>query len=416
MSSDSYFSIIAGFILLILLYLIYRRFVVLNEFEQFIKSIEYRDFSRHYEINKKRGAIRRMRKGFNKVNETFRVLSKEKEMQYQYLQTVLEMVDTGIISYELNSGRVMWMNEAVKVLLEIPYLKTIRSLEKRDKELFSQINALEPGKRIVSSIKRNKSTTKVMLSATIFIQGNLPYKLVVFQNVNEALDETESLAWQKLLSVMTHEIMNSVAPISSLAHTLENSLRGLTIEINETTIRDIGIGIETIRKRSEGLHRFAEVYRNLYKITAGKFKKVKVSEMFENIHRLMLPKFEQMKIETEIIMKEPLMELNVDKSLIEQVLINLILNAADAVKESPDPKIVISSFTDNDDHPIIKVADNGSGIPEDILDKIFIPFFSTKKNGNGIGLSLCKQIMQVHKGSISVQSVMNQGTAVYLRF
>jgi signal transduction histidine kinase len=130
----------------------------------------------------------------------------------------------------------------------------------------------------------------------------------------------------------------------------------------------------------------------------------------------MQPTLEQKNIEVTVILKDPLLSVEIDAGLIEQVLINLILNAIDAVKSKTEPKIILTAYIDNDNKVIIKVADNGTGIPEDVLEQIFIPFFSTKKNGNGIGLSLCKQIMMVHKGSITVQSKVNEGTAFYLRF
>ncbi|NWJ49925.1 MAG: HAMP domain-containing histidine kinase [Bacteroidetes bacterium] len=389
-----------------------------DEVEQFVESIHYRDFSRHFNVKQAPVDLQPLRQGFNEINSTFKVISKEKETQYQYLQKVLELVDTGILSYETTSGDIIWMNESLKRILQVPYLKTIHSLDKRDHTLYTQISSLTPGERSISTIHREKSNLKVVLSATAFQTENIQYKLIAFQNVNEALEETESKAWQKLLSVMTHEIMNSVAPISSLANTLQSRLKQFAQETPDPSgiAEDLELGIDTIRKRSEGLLKFTETYRNLNKITKANLAKVFISELFENLHRLMQPTLAQKNIEAAIILKEPLLSVEIDAGLIEQVLINLILNAIDAVKSKPDPKIVLSAYTDNDSKIIIKLADNGSGMPDDVLDKIFVPFFSTKKNGNGIGLSLCKQIMMVHKGSITVQSKENEGTAFYLRF
>ena len=171
-----------------------------------------------------------------------------------YLQKILELVDTGILSYEHNEGDVMWMNESLKKLLNIPYLKTIHSLEKRDEVLFNEIIAIKPGENKVVSITTDKNSLKVLLSATAFQTDGKVYKLLAFQNINEALDETESKAWQKLLNVMTHEIMNSVAPISSLADTLKNRLQLSLKELNNNSgsLDDLELGIETIKRRSEG--------------------------------------------------------------------------------------------------------------------------------------------------------------------
>ncbi|HMK04578.1 MAG TPA: HAMP domain-containing sensor histidine kinase [Ferruginibacter sp.] len=389
-----------------------------DELEQFVQSVHYRDFSRHFDEKNAPVAVQPMRKGFNEINSTFKIISKERETQYQYLQKILELVDTGIISFDSKDGEVMWMNESLKHLLNIPYLKTIHSLEKRDEALYKEINALKPGESKVVLITTDKNSLKVLLSATAFQTEGKVYKLIAFQNINEALDETESKAWQKLLSVMTHEIMNSVAPISSLADTLKSRLQLSLKELNNNSgsLDDLELGIETIKRRSEGLLKFAETYRNLNKITTPNVKKIYVRDMFENLHRLMEPTFDQKNIELEIILKDPDLILEADTDLIEQVLINLILNAADAVKEIEHPRILLSAYITPNNKIVIKVSDNGIGISADLMEKIFIPFFSTRKTGSGIGLSLCKQIMMLHKGNIKVQSVAGEGTAFSLLF
>ena len=389
-----------------------------EELEQFVESVHYRDFSRHFDEKNAPVAVQPMRKGFNEINSTFKIISKERETQYQYLQKILELVDTGIISYDNKDGEVMWMNESLKNLLSIPYLKTIHSLEKRDEALYREITSLKPGESKVSSITTDKNTLKVLLSATAFQTEGKIYKLIAFQNINEALDETESKAWQKLLSVMTHEIMNSVAPISSLAETLKNRLQASLKELNNNSgsLDDLELGMDTIERRNEGLLKFAAPYRNLTKSTNPNLKKIYVRDMFENLHRLMQPTFEQKNIELEIILKDPELTLEADTGLIEQVLINLILNAAEAVKEVANPRILLSAYITGNNKVVIKVADNGIGISPDLMEKIFIPFFSTRKTGSGIGLSLCKQIMMLHKGNIKVQSMPGEGTAFLLFF
>ncbi len=383
-----------------------------DEVNQFVEAVHYRDFSRYFDVKHASADIQPLRKGFNEINSTFKVISKEKETQYQYLQKILELVDTGILSYELETGEVVWMNETLKRMLQLPYLKTIHSLEKRDSSLFTEISQLKPGESKIATAHLEKSHYKILLSATAFQTEGKKFKLVAFQNVNEALDETESRAWQKLLSVMTHEIMNSVAPISSLAETLKKRLTSS----DTNTLEDLELGIDTIKRRSEGLLKFAETYRNLNKITKLNLQKVYIRELFGNLHQLMAPTFEQKGIELEIILKETDLMLEADPSLIEQVLINLIVNAMEAVKDQEEPRIILSAEQTLNKKIILKVADNGPGIPEEVLDKIFIPFFSTKKSGSGIGLSLCKQIVMLHRGTIQVQSIQGKGTVFSMQF
>lgn len=387
-----------------------------EEVSQFLEAVHYRDFSRYFDVKHAPVDIQPLRQGFNEINTTFKVISKEKETQYQYLQKILELVDTGILSYDVSSGVVIWMNETLKRMLEVPYLKTIHSLSRRNKVLYEELCAIGPSETRIVTIHLEKTTFKALLSASAFQINEKGSKLIAFQNVNEALDETESKAWQKLLSVMTHEIMNSVAPISSLAETLKNRLQLASAQIEDDAVEDLELGIDTIKRRSEGLLKFAETYRSLNKITTLNLKRIYVRELLANLHGLMQPTFEQKGAELEIILKNPDLQMQADFSLMEQVFINLIVNALEAVKEKEHPKVILSADQSLDRKIILKVADNGQGMTEEVMDKIFIPFFSTKKNGSGIGLSLCKQIVMLHKGTIQVQSREGQGTVFVMQF
>lgn len=389
-----------------------------NELNQFVEAVHYRDFTTHFDVKHAPAELQELREGFNEINSTFKVISKEKETQYQYLQKILELVDTGILSYEVETGEVVWMNESLKKMLQLPYLKNVGSLYKRDAELHEALKALQPGDHKVTRARLEREIFKVLISATAFQTEGKKYKLVAFQNVNEALDETESKAWQSLLSVMTHEIMNSIAPISSLADTMKTRLqeRNAMAGNADNSLDDLEVGINTIKRRSEGLLKFAETYRNLNKITTLNLQQVYIRELFGNLHQLMQPTFEQKGIEMEIILRNPELVLQADPSLLEQVLINLVVNAIEAVKDTANPKIVLSADHTTRGKIILKIADNGQGIPEELRDKIFIPFFSTKKQGSGIGLSLCKQIVMLHKGIIQVHSAQNKGTIFSLQF
>ncbi|CAN5448139.1 ATP-binding protein [soil metagenome] len=389
-----------------------------DELAQFVESVHYRDFSRYFDVKHAPLDLQPLREGFNEINTTFKDISKERETQYQYLQKILELVNTGILSYAEDNGEVIWMNESLKRMLQVPYIKTIHSLSRRDNELYESIIALRPGDAKIATVHVENNSYKVLLAVTTFQTDGKKFKLIAFQNVNEALDETESKAWQKLLSVMTHEIMNSVAPISSLADTLVKRLQQTIEQAGDSNgnLEDLELGIDTIRRRSEGLLRFAETYRNLNKITSLNLKKIYVRELFGNLHQLMHPTLNQKNIELETILKEPDLQLELDVNLIEQVLINLVVNAVEAVKETNHPKIGLSATTTGNNKVVIRIADNGTGMAADLLDKIFVPFFTTRKNGSGIGLSLCKQIMLLHHGNIKVQSVVGKGTEFMLVF
>ncbi len=389
-----------------------------DEVSQFVESIHYRDFSRHFDVRKAPNELKPLRKGFNEINSTFKLISRERETQYHYLQKILELVDTGILSYELETGDTGWINEAFKQLIGVPYLKTIHSLEKREPDLYKEVIALKPGDSKIVTMTRNQQLVKILVTASILRSDEKLSKLVAFQNVSEALDETESKAWQKLLNVMTHEIMNSVAPISSLADTLKNRLKSPEIANSPVSseLEDLELGIDTIKRRSEGLLKFTESYRSLNKITKLDLTKILVRNLFENLSNLMRPTLEKKNIELEIILRDPALAIEADINLIEQVLINLLVNAIEAVKDREEPRIILSAEMQSNNKTLVKVSDNGLGMPPELLDKIFIPFFSTRKTGSGIGLSLCKQIMLLHKGNIQVQSTEGIGSAFVMQF
>lgn len=389
-----------------------------DEVNQFVESIHYRDFSRHFDVRKAPNELKPLRKGFNDINTTFKLISRERETQYHYLQKILELVDTGILSYEEETGTISWINEAFKKLLSIPYLKTIQSLEKREPVLYHELLKLKPGDSNIISIIRNQQMVKILITSSMMRSDEKLYKLLAFQNVSEALDETESKAWSKLLNVMTHEIMNSVAPISSLADTLKNRLQSpeITETMEAAELEDLELGIDTIKRRSDGLLKFTESYRSLNKITKLERDRILVRNLFENLNSLMKPTLSKKNIELEIILRDPALAIEADINLIEQVMINLLVNAIEAVKDRDEPRITLSAEAQNNGKTLVKITDNGMGMPHELLDKIFIPFFSTKKTGSGIGLSLCKQIMLLHKGNIQVLSTEGKGSSFILQF
>ena len=391
---------------------------ILTEFQQLVETIRYRDFSRRFYTRKSPAYIRYMYGGLNEICDTITAINREKEIQYQHLQKIIELVDTGILSYRIDTGEVLWMNPSLKNLLGIPTLKNFYTLQKRNEPLFERLQMLDNERNMVIPVTTDSIRSKALVAAGTFTMQDIPYRLLAFQNVNEALDEAESKAWQRLLNVMTHELMNSVAPVASLAGTLKNLLektKEKTVNA-ENVVEDIELGINTIMRRSEGLLSFAETYRNLNRITELNISRIQISSLFEHISQLMLPSLTQKNIDLDVILKDPLMSINADMSLVEQIMINLILNAVEAMKGRPEPHIILSAALNESKRSIIKVMDNGAGISDEVMDKIFIPFFSTRKNGNGIGLSLCKQIMMLHQGNIQVQSVVGEGTCFSLLF
>ncbi len=392
-----------------------RRFVAMDDF---FEAVKYRDFSRWFPEDRGPKDIRFLYTGFNEINRTIKEINSQNEAQYVYLQKILEMVDIGIISYNLETGDVLWSNDSFRDTLDFPSFKNIRFVEKRKPELFNTIFETYHREPNSISIAVQNEKIKILISDTIFQVNDDAFKLIVVQNIDDTLNKNESEAWKKLLSVMTHEIMNSIAPISSLADTLQRNVQLALEHPNEDhlDLEDVHAGLKTIKNRGEGLLKFAKTYRSLSKVTHLNLQKTMVSELFKNIQLLMEPSIKAKNIKVDFMINTPRLELSIDTHLIEQVLINLILNAIDACKNRPEAYIKIQASQTPNRTTMIKVYDNGAGIPQDIMESIFIPFFTSKATGSGIGLSLCKQIMLLHKGKILVNSKENEGTVFSLVF
>ena len=418
-NTESVYTILIGIGLLYLLINTYsfvkRRFVVMDDF---FEAVKYRDFSRWFPEDRGPKDIRFLYQGFNEINRTIKEINSQNEAQYVYLQKILEMVDIGIIAYNLESGDVLWSNDSFSDILDLPSFKNIRFVENRKSDIFNTVFETYHREPDSISIALQNESIKVLISDTVFQVDDDAFKLIVIQNIDNTLNKNESESWKKLLSVMTHEIMNSIAPISSLADTLQQNLQ-LALEHPEDSqleLEDLNSGIKTIKNRSEGLLKFAKTYRSLSKVTHLNLQRVRIEELFNNIQLLMAPSIKAKHIDIEFNITSPKLELDIDTHLIEQVLINLLLNAVDACKSKNDAKIKVEASKNSNRDIIIKVLDNGSGIPLSILENIFVPFFTSKATGSGIGLSLCKQIMLLHKGRIVVKSIEDKGTVFSLIF
>ncbi|MGB3776392.1 MAG: HAMP domain-containing sensor histidine kinase, partial [Leeuwenhoekiella sp.] len=313
---------------------------------------------------------------------------------------------------------VLWTNDSFLNILDFPSFKNINFIERRRPEVFVEL--FETYHQVAGSINLNMKTEtlKVLLSDTVFSIGEGSFKLIVIQNIERTLDQNEAEAWKKLLSVMTHEIMNSIAPISSLAETLQYQIRASLDQAGykPLDLQDMNDGILSIKKRSEGLMKFAKTYRSLNKVTQLNLTVVSIDELFKSLDDLMQPSLVKKNIDLSFKTENTGMDLKIDAYLIEQVLINLILNAIEACESKTDAWVTVSAKRNMRREFTIQITDNGQGIPKEIQESIFVPFFSTKKTGSGIGLSLCKQIMTLHQGKIHVQSVEGQGTTMTLIF
>lgn len=392
-----------------------RRFTVVTDF---LESVKYRDFSRLFNDSTGPRDLRRLHKQFNVVIETIREVNQENTLQNLYLQKILELADTGIIAYNTGTGNILWINDNGRELLNVPAFRHIDFLKKRKPDFYEKIIGMRFKERTLTETSIENERLKLLVSDALFHTEKEEIRILAFQNIDETLDHTETEAWKKLLSVMTHEIMNSIAPIHSLSETLQGQLlqQRQHPEQDLLEMNDLLWGMESISKRSEGLMQFAKTYRSLHKVTELRLQNIPLAQLLDDIYHLLAPSVEQKEITMSIQVQPEELSLDIDRHLIEQVLINLIKNAMEALQDISAPAIMIRAYNNARHHTIIEITDNGPGIPQEIQDKIFVPFYTSKKAGSGIGLSLCKQIMLLHRGKIQVETTGPEGTTMSLIF
>ncbi|NQT78306.1 MAG: ATP-binding protein [Bacteroidetes bacterium] len=388
---------------------------------QFLQSIRHSDFSSSFSDKGLGKSFDELNSSFTEVIEEFKKHRSEKEEHFNYLQTVVQHVSMGIIVFT-RDGKVDIFNQAVKRLLKVRNIRFISELEKVKEELPEILLKLRVGDRTLIRLFVEDELLQISAYATEFRMRGEDYTLVSLQDISSELDEKEIESWQKLIRVLTHEITNSITPISSLASTVREMLldekneKPLLKSLDAEDLEGIQEAMKTIQNRSHGLLNFVEVYRNLTRIPKPNFRYFKVTEIFTRSEHLLKPKMDELGIQCTHKVFPPDLMITADPDLVDQVVINLILNAMDAVKGKEDGRISILATVNSYNRVVIDFKDNGSGIKPDILDKIFMPFFTSKKQGSGIGLSLSRQIMSLHKGSIAVKSKPDEGTVITLTF
>ena len=375
---------------------------------RFLESIRYSDFSSSFTKDSTLGkSFREMNMSFNEVIEAFKKTRAEKEEQMLFLQIMIQHINTGIISFD-SKGKIGVINGAAKKLLKIPQFKDINDLGKLSLELLKNVLQLKPGGSF--SIKINSDLHLNVQSASFKMEGQ-SWTLISFQNIKSELQKNELQAWQNLTKVLRHEIMNSMTPIASLAGSLgvileediEEKDNG-DLVIDKESYLDITEGLETISKRSSGLVDFVNAYRDYTNIPQPELKVIPVKPLFENIRVLLKEELAKADINLVCELKPIDLELMADQDLIQMILINLVKNAKEAMDKAENREIILKGGLDNHSHPFIQVIDHGEGIVPEALERIFVPFYTTKKTGSGIGLAISRQIMNLHKGNLEVES------------
>lgn len=378
---------------------------------RFLEALRYDDLSLQVSAHGRGPMFEAIAESFAEVTEAFRQLRTEREEQAQFLQTVVRHVGVALVAFRAD-GEVVLFNIAAKRLLGLPRLRAVGGIAPVSPRLAEVLPALRSGEQALVRVERGDHTLDLAVRATQFSLAGEPHTLVSLQDIRSELEEKEMEAWQQLTRVLTHEIVNSVAPIASLASTANRLLHSE----DAPPLDDAREALQTIERRSQGLIHFVESYRSLTKIPKPSFALFPAADLFANVGTLLRTSLAEQGIALAVEVEPPTLELAADEELIEQVLINLLLNAMQALEGRPGARIALRARLGDEGRPVVEVWDNGPGILPEVRERVFVPFFTTKPGGSGIGLSLSRQIMRLHGGTLSVRSAPGAETVFALRF
>jgi two-component system nitrogen regulation sensor histidine kinase NtrY len=386
----------------------------------FLDSIQFDDLSYSFKTESDDPSVKRLHQELNEAMLRLRSSRREKDSEFLFFKNIVMHVGIGLLVFK-EDGKIEIFNSAARKLLKVNKAENIADLKEVSETLVNVFTKLKTGGRELTRLKIGEEIVQLSIYAIELTLRGENVKLVSLQNIQSELEEKEMEAWQNLVRVLTHEIMNSVTPISSLAGIVEEELKPFVKEENgqalsKDQLSDIHLSLQTISKRSEGLIQFVKEFRSLTSIPKPRPAQIEVRPLLEELTMLHRKEISEKNIQLAISVYPEDLTISADKNMIEQVVINLLKNAIQAFEDTEERKIEMRAYLNEKSRAVIAIKDTGTGIDPEALEKIFIPFFTTKKTGSGIGLSLSRQIMRQHQGTLTVKSTVGRGTEFLMRF
>ncbi|MGF1925004.1 MAG: sensor histidine kinase [Bacteroidia bacterium] len=389
------------------------------DIKRFILAVKTRDHTLNFKNKATKGSFPELYESFNEIIQIHKDIQLEQDAIFQLIKTILEQVPVGVIVVKKNSenrrqSEISFFNQAATNLLNVPSYRYWHRFEEHLPIFTGEISKIENGGKRFLEIKLQDKFIQLSIEVIpINLYGN-DHLIISFQNIKDEIEQKETEAWNRLIGVISHEILNSITPISSLSDTVNQMINGRT-SLDKEDLDDLRPALQTIKRRSEGLLDFVKDYRLIAELPTPKTEQYSVGEILQHIKVLMQPMVAAKHIQFQVLQTASKISLNLDFKLIEQSLINLITNSIYALEETDQPVIQVT-YRLLHNKVYIDVIDNGKGIEKDDLEKIFVPFYTTRKNGSGIGLTITRNIMKMHQGSLEVNSTPNIETTFSLIF
>lgn len=379
----------------------------------FLEAIRYEDFSIRFSADNKLGkSFSALNHQFNEVLEAFRQTRADREANLKYIDTIIQHISIGVLSFD-SDGKIELINPAAFRLMGIYRLRYLDELKHAHPDLSETLLQLPAGSKALYATQNGQQLS--IQATTVRLQGRL-VKLISLQNIHAELQQKELEAWQNLTKILRHEIMNSVTPIVSLIGTMQEIVEHdmSPTEEQSEAVGDLREALETIESRSKGIMNFVNAYRDYTTLPKPQFTNVNLKQLINSVSNLLQSDMRAAGITYTAHVSPDNIEIHADETQLQMVLINLVKNAMDALEHTERPRIQVKGSLGNAQQIVIEISDNGPGIEPEAQERIFIPFFTTKKKGSGIGLSLSQQIIQMHGGQLKVVSPPEKGTTFYV--
>ncbi len=379
----------------------------------FLQSMRSSDFLYHSDMAALGRDFKDLGTAMNTYMDRMRANRATQEKALRYLQAVVDHVPVPLMTIT-PQGSLDFLNNASRRFFAPHAPGRIEDLDHYGPDLRKTMVHMHIGERRLVKLAKDNVTLRVALSVTKIIVDGVPIRLIAMQNISSELEATELEAWQQLVQVLTHEVMNSITPVTSLAQTAADLLKNS--DHDPETIADVKNAVDTVARRADALTRFVQSYRRLSRLPQPKPQRLLISELFTRLNTLIGAEWRERGLSMDMAVTPPGLTVHADPEQLEQVLINLAQNATEALQGQDDAKVWLTGSLNHQGRVIIEMSNNGPSIPDEIQDRIFVPFFTTKHTGSGIGLALTRQVMIAHKGSVSIRERTGGGAVFTLAF
>lgn len=391
-----------------------------REVSRFLDATRYADFGQRFDIGKLGAGFAELDETFTRILERFRDDRTQHESELRHLKALLEHVPVPLISLHSNDQITLWNNSARR-LFGLARVTRLPDLEQFGSEFRKQIGSIRAGEKILVTFQVDNMEQRLTISASEITIASNTERLISLQNIQSELDGMQLNAWQDLVRVLTHEIMNSITPVASLAKTAADLVDDISLKLADRTeiveeLRDVKDAVSTVARRSDGLMNFVSSYRQLTHLPAPEKTRIQLSDLFADVTRIATHDWLSRGLLTIVNIEPAELDVQADRQMIEQTLINLLQNCEHALMDTEQGRVTLSARLNRRGRVTIEVTDNGPGVPQKIVSRIFVPFFTTRREGSGVGLALSRQVMIAHGGTISFSNVDGGGARFTLVF